>query len=461
MTGGADDYRADDGGKVDTSSRALGRLGAWSVLDQCVFSGTNFLTAVLIGRYGDARELGRYSLAISLVMLLMVLQNSLLVSPYVVIRSEWQASQWARLRGSMLVACGILVILGLAIIPLATFSFIGLPLWAWCVLIPAASLRDYVRRIALAAMNIKRAFVWDLSTAFFQISALAWVIVRNANSDTASGLNSVTGITCVSGAWLLVAALGLIFTHKEYRFEPRQIIGDWKALWPVGRWVGLAQGVSTVQAYTLPWLMAIAHSLELAGIYAACWTLVQVVSPAIEGVGNLLGPILANSAAKRSWESMIGQAKMTAAIFAASMISLGVLMIWFGGWALETVYGPEYAAFYPILLILTLAATINNVGIPAGKSLIQIDHASAHFWISLTAFTIVTCLSTILLILLGPVGAAWGLVTGALFGSSMRWGKLVSLKEQVKNTSTPWHRHREAAVDKSDTVNSPTAGGVL
>ena len=58
--------------------QSLSKLGSLAILGQCFYTGTNFLTAVLVGRWGGAVELGEYSLAFSIAMILYALQLSLI-----------------------------------------------------------------------------------------------------------------------------------------------------------------------------------------------------------------------------------------------------------------------------------------------------------------------------------------------------------------------------------------------
>jgi len=56
-----------------------------SIFDQCIVSGLNFLTTV-VGRWCGLSELGYYSLAFTVVVVLMALQEPLLVAPLTLLR---------------------------------------------------------------------------------------------------------------------------------------------------------------------------------------------------------------------------------------------------------------------------------------------------------------------------------------------------------------------------------------
>jgi O-antigen/teichoic acid export membrane protein len=192
-------------------------------------------------------------------------------------------------------------------------------------------------------------------------------------------------------------------------------------LWPIGRWIGLSQLVSTTQAFALPWVLAIAGSLKLAGIYAACWTIVQVSSPIIEGLGNLLGPALARSANVKSLERMKYRARMATVVFSILMIGLVIIVALFGRQILHFLYGESFTDSYQVLLLLTLSAAAINVGIPASKELTQLGKASWNFILSGVSLLITLAVSAVCLKLYGSSGAAWGLLTGGVVSTVARW----------------------------------------
>ena len=89
----------------------LDRLGGGRVFlapaDQSVYSGTNFLTTVLLGRLCGADELGTYSLAFTLLVLAAAAQESLVSTPYMIYAQRRRRAALRCYAGSTLVAaCG-------------------------------------------------------------------------------------------------------------------------------------------------------------------------------------------------------------------------------------------------------------------------------------------------------------------------------------------------------------------
>ena len=81
--------------------QSLSKLGSLAILGQCFYTGTNFLTAVLVGRWGGAVDLGEYSLAFSIAMILYALQRAILIAPFVVIKNKFDSEKQKEIRGSI------------------------------------------------------------------------------------------------------------------------------------------------------------------------------------------------------------------------------------------------------------------------------------------------------------------------------------------------------------------------
>ncbi len=397
-----------------------GRLGGLAIVDQCLVSGTNFFTVVLVGRYAGATELGLYALAFSLVMLVIGLQRSFLISPYVVVRDRFDEERTKAIRGSILVATLVMgATCSLLMLPASLLTAPGLGL-AMVVALPAGLMRDFGRRIAIVDSRMFSALTIDLSIATLQLGLL-WLLASASNLDATRTL-----LVC-SAVWFLVGLIGLAISRRQYAVRVKSLRDDLSLIWPIGRWIGMSQVLSTIQAFALPWLMALVHSVELAGIYAACWTLVQIVSPAIEGLGNVLGPAFSKSASKSSWNDLAQRVRVSTGVFALLMGILVLSVFLFGQLALTKIYGAKFGEYYATLVVLALASSINHVGIPAGKALTQLGRERLNFWNNLASLMTTIVVAFLCLKFLGTSGAAWGLVAGGCVSSAAKWVAFLNL----------------------------------
>lgn len=398
--------------------RRDGRLGVLAIFDQCLYSGTNFLTTIVIGRLAGASELGAYTLAFSITVLLISLQRSLLVAPYVVIRGdlspEWQQSLRAAIAwwAGFLAIGASLVIVGVGVgIRNTTVMALG-----FCI--GAAMVRDFVRRIAFSDYRFTRVIFVDGAVAILQLGGLFAI---HRLDPMGYSLTAPVALMWCGLVWGVVGMTGMFLSRHEFESACPRLKENLALVWPTGRWIGLTQVISTMQAYAMPWVLAIFHSIELAGVYAACWTMVQVVSPAIEGVCNLLEPALA-SASKQSDRGEFNRVMTRVTLlFAVLMATLIVGAVVLGDQLLGLAYGDEFSSYQTILILLTIAAAIGNTSIPANKALIQRGWALSNAWVAAGALLISVVTAGVCLRWIGPEGAAWGLVAGCTFGFIVRW----------------------------------------
>lgn len=411
-------------------AKRVGGIGGLAVLDQCFFSGANFLTAVLVGRFAGPEQLGVYSLAISVVMLLLAFQRSLFVLPYIVIRDEIPVDSASGMRSTILIGTLVLCVAASAS-ALLVYVIVGVHFAAILAFaIPAGLCRDFARRLSIAESGLSFALLIDVVVCVLQIGGLVFL------ATVESGLRSAeSALAWCSAVWVSVGFVALLFCRGWFTTKQISVRENMALLIPIGRWVSIAQVVSTAQAFVMPWILAIGHSLELAGVYAACWTLVQVVAPAIEGLGNVLEPAFARSAAKKDWRQLLGRVRTASLVYGVVMAGLVVGAFFGGSFFLRSFYGTEYSGYVSVLLTLTLAAAISNLSIPCSKALIQLRRPHWNVVVSVISMVVVCGVSFLLLAKLGPTGAAWGLVIGAGFASASRWGLLMRRGAEVLSES--------------------------
>src|SRR5205807_1767920 len=79
----------------------LAFTGLISIFDQAIFSGTSFLTAVLIGRATSPDELGMYYLILSIILVISGVQDQIIASPYDVYSKRRHGRELAEYNGSI------------------------------------------------------------------------------------------------------------------------------------------------------------------------------------------------------------------------------------------------------------------------------------------------------------------------------------------------------------------------
>jgi O-antigen/teichoic acid export membrane protein len=148
-----------------------------SVFDQAVVSGASFVTSVILARSCPREELGVYYLALSVVFFIRGIQEQLVSAPYMIYCSRKRGDELAQYAGSSLVhqctmmaltsaiLAGVLLVGGAPAGGNATF-------WLLVGAAPLMLLREYIRQLSFAHLEMKAVILLDVSVAVLQLAAL-------------------------------------------------------------------------------------------------------------------------------------------------------------------------------------------------------------------------------------------------------------------------------------------------
>ncbi|MEL6897651.1 MAG: lipopolysaccharide biosynthesis protein, partial [Planctomycetota bacterium] len=426
--------------------------GVLSIVDQCLFTGTNFVSAVIVGRFAGTEQFACYTLWFSLVMLAIAFQRSFFVSSYVVLCRRFRAQRQAQLRYSMLLALACMIA-GILIIG-ETISFsLGDPFpLVVPIAIAAGLLRDFIRRIAIADSNLVIAIVIDAVICVAQL--LGFLVLAFGLPDSFSAASSLGWAALV---WGVVGSMAILLNRHPFQ-QNRFTLFYWRYLSRIGRWISYGQVLSTLQSYLLPWLLAAFHSLSLAGVYAACWTLVQIMSPIVEGVGNTIGPALARHASQRAWHAFCDVVRTRTCFFALLAAGIAPLMFFGGRFAMLGLYGTEYASHFNVLMLLTVAVVIRNLGIPCSKALTQLH--LAHINVVITGINLLTFVFAVpmLLFFMGSEGAAWGILLACIVSTPLRCGIALHQMNQLVHGDRQCKSNRQTRISRQSNGDRSSNG---
>ena len=241
-----------------------------SLIDQTIVSGTNFLTTLLIGRMGGAEELGIYSLAFTLIVLITNLQTAVFSTPFTIYGSRLSGSVRNEYAGSVLMHCVMLMAassFGFALV--AAILSVLRPenqhtdvIWLLVGAMPLFLLREFVRRFAFAHLRITVVLSLDSAAAAIQLVGL-WLLVRN-------GMLTTVNVYVVMGMACAIAGGGVLaFLNSEISIRWKSVLPELQKSWLFGRWIAATRATSLVQVYAVQWILAAALGTAATGVYAA------------------------------------------------------------------------------------------------------------------------------------------------------------------------------------------------
>ena len=390
--------------------------------DQAVVSATNFLLMILVGRWTAPGELGAYAIGISVLGILIAMQEAIIARPYSIhlhnsggTREDHAFSAFAL---SIMLSVAAASAAGVTALLCSTFdadrTLINIS-WALAGAIPFVLMREFARRFAFANLVISRALLLNSAIAVLITLELA-ALASLGKLSAASALASI-GIGCGFGSlgWLYLG-------RREFSWRLHLLRPTLRNSWQLGKWFLSSELAMQAQSYMTSWLALIIAGTAVTGIYAACASVVAFANPLLYGFFNILLPKFVRTLQQQGATALRRQACFDALLLAALMGTFSLAIFIFGDDILRLLYGGEaYAGFGQLLTILALASLAAAVGEPAAIGLAAAKRA--HVTTVVTALTV--ALSLVLIAALLPtyklLGAAYGMLAVEIVGSIGHW----------------------------------------
>ncbi|MEQ1904386.1 MAG: lipopolysaccharide biosynthesis protein [Pirellulaceae bacterium] len=394
-----------------------------SLLDQTIVSGTSFLTTVMIGRVCGAEELGVYSLAFTLVVLLTNLQTAVLSTPYTIHGNRLSGQERHEFAGSVFVHCLMFMAatsLCLALIAIGLFvfqpsnSYIYV-MWGLAASMPLLLLREFVRRFAFTHFQILTVLAVDISATVIHFFGL-WLLLQNELLTTVNAY-LVIAVSCA-----IASGIALAYLKNGIAVRWHNVFPELGRSWLLGRWLAATRGASLVQSYAVYWILAGFIGTAATGVYAACMTLLMAANPFIIGIGNLLEPQAARALAQG------GVSQMRRVVWHATLLLGSVMglycgaLVFFGGWIVPLLFkGQQFENQGAVIAILALGTLTHVWATGSTHGLRILERPDLSFRASILSLVITLTLSVILVPLFGLLGGAWAVFAGDIAATTMRW----------------------------------------
>lgn len=404
-----------------------------SVFDQAIVSGTSFATSIILGRCCGRDDLGIYYLALSIVLFVRGLQEQLVSAPYMIYCSRQEQQHQPRYAGSSLVHQCVLSLFAislLAAIGLAGFAPAGIHSSVWVILTAAPLLwmREYIRQLSFAHLDVRAAIITDGTIALTQLGGLlylAWLGALNVQTTLA-----MMGICCglASVSWL---ASG----RQRFTLQWSAAWNDWTRNWTFSRWALASHVLACSSPYILPWIVALTHGERETGTLGACATLVGLSNMFLVGLANYLSPKAARAYAEQGLPELKRILRQTALMFVVGLGAMSFGAFAAGNHVAALVYGPEFGDTRWIIGILSLSVLANSLGVTAGNGLWALERPSASFVADFCSLLITIIATATLIPAFGTIGAACAALAGTTSDALIRSWTLHRTFLEVQDSS--------------------------
>ncbi|MCL5263722.1 MAG: oligosaccharide flippase family protein [Chloroflexi bacterium] len=268
----------------------------FSVLDQGIVSGANFILNVLLARWLSPAEYGAFAVAFSIFLFLSGFHNALILEPSAVLGPAHNVNHFAEYFGNLVwIHAGLTLVLSI----LVTIG--GL-------IVEDNSLKDALLTLALAMPLIL--LFWLFRRAFYvrtrpESATMVSIVYAAALLAGILGLwqygrlSSVTAFAAMGIASVMACAAGWNRLGAQKRNAPANsdslgVASVVAEHWQYGKWVAAATvltlGASQIQTFLVAWFLG----LEAAGILRAMQTFMLPVAQAITAIAILALPVLSH-----------------------------------------------------------------------------------------------------------------------------------------------------------------------
>jgi O-antigen/teichoic acid export membrane protein len=382
---------------------------SWTLIDQCVVSGGNFLLNVLLARKLSQDDYGAFALFLGAIFLLRAIDYSLISYPVAV---RWHGAlehERARLLGNSSVLAAALAFVFVLVMALGTMlsgeDDIVLPA---CLCFLCWQAQETSRRYLLADFRYRSAVAGDGIAYVGQallIAFVAWI-----DTITLTAALYLMSVTFALGA--LVHVSRLQFQRPDLT-ETRRLAADY---FSIGKWSIISYELVLIRVQLFPWILAATAGTGATALLQAGLNIANMMNPVIFGIGNAIPQVAAHAhrteGVSGAWRAAAGYILFGLGpilIICAAAIAMPDL-------ALHLAYGPSspYLAGALTLQLLAVAGVLDYAAEMISKTLLGVEAGRAASLVNVLAVGVAAGLAFAFIDPLGVVGACLALLIANL-----------------------------------------------
>ena len=394
------------------------RRGGCAAVDQAMVGGTNFLTAVLIGRICGSEELGYFSLALTAWYLSLPFLESLITSPFTVYVHRLPERKKNAYAGSTLAHAAVLGLVGALVLLVAAgvlfqvnYRPLSLVCAALAITLPFRLLRQYARRYDYTFLRIARACTFNFVIAILQFSGLALLFF----SDRLSAASALLAVGAANG---IASVIWLAAERGAFRISQRRAVVDFEKNWKLGRWLAATQFALITSAQSLPWFIAIKLGESSTGRYAACAMLVRLAAPLMAAVQNLLAPRSAEAYARSGLSGLQRVVTKTTVVLTVGHGLFTIVLMAAGAPMTALLFGSDFSGLGTVIALLALSELAHAVSLGSGSGLTVLERSDLFLKSYLTGVVATLAAAIPMITSYGLAGAASAQLAGNAIGAA-------------------------------------------
>ncbi len=400
--------------------------------DQAVISGTRLLSQVAVGRWGGPDQLGLYSIAMGVVMVMVGMQEALVTTPYTVY-SPRQSNENRRRFSVGALWVQMLLMIGMTLFWAATVwvrglqgGFTGGVLWVMTAVIwfgPFQLVREFSRRWLLAGGMLRGTLALDIASSALLALLLGLVVWKGSvDARIVFGMGAIANLF-----YIAVWATRYRRDFPLLNSSPRVFAG---LSWSYGRWIAGESIFSILMVYYIGWHLTYFQDESRAGIFQSCMTVVLLANPFLLGFASFLGPRAAQTYHREGWPAL-WSLTWKSLVFVVLVLGVLAAVLFVGGdWFVTRVFGQKYAGNGDLIAMLGIGMVGLGISYVVTCALQTAGWPQVNFAGSVASgvFLVVWCL---MLVRTDLHPAATGFTLAVFFGVLIRCAGLLASRFPV------------------------------
>lgn len=382
----------------------------FTLADQAMISGVNFLTSILLARTLGPKDFGAYTLAWFVVLFVSSLQFALISAPMLSIGSKQSRLRAPRYFGSVFAQQTIFATLSFVVVLLgAWLCGIFLPDWqTGTIALPLAlatalyQMRDFVRRYLFTCSRFAAALVFDVATYGIQIGLLGWLAFRgHLEFSDPLWIVVISAVIGLFGIAPLIGRISLHFVH--FRVVLRRH-------WKFSRWLGASAILQVISSQVFLIISGIILGTAAVGALRASQNLLGMAQIMFFGLQNVI-PVRAGQHYRRDGvNGLVGYIKRASG---GLELATGAIVLTFAvapEFWLNLIFGDQFAGNGRLVVWYATTYMVTGLSFPLFGGLWALE-SSIPIFVCYAAAAVVSIATVYpLLVNFGVDGAAAGIL---------------------------------------------------
>ncbi len=300
--------------------------------------------------------------------------------------------------------------------------------WMLAATLPFILVREFVRRVAFAHLQMVTVLGLDVATSALQLGGL--IALSRMGHLSAETAFATMGFACALSG-------GTTFFLMRRNFAPNRgnALADLRRNWSFGKWAFGSQLATLASGYGMPWMLALFLGTSATGRYAACLSIVMIANPLLIGLNNFLSPQAVHA---YHTHGLAGLRKFTWGISAwvtGTLMAITVLLVLFGAKLLIFLYGQKLVGNELPVTLLALNTLAVAAGLGVENGLIALNRPASNFWAYFSGLMVMIVGACFLIMPYGVAGAAGACLMGITTSTCLRIVLFIAACRKESTTS--------------------------